>query len=145
MVAGIKHLKLTPKLEKLIHVRCAAHIINLAVQMGLKVEEISKLIKKLRYVCNKCHCGAAIAQQLKRSQSHHKEPEIKVVMDVETRWNSTYDMISQALRIPKSLTDILDSTQSKKSEYENFEKTDWDNYNDINLFLEPFNQGMICF
>ena len=33
-----------------------------------------------------------------------KEPNIAPRMDVETRWNSTYDLLISALRVPKSLT-----------------------------------------
>ena len=85
-----------------IHSRCICHILNLAVNAGLKKEE--DLIKKLRKLV-KC---------IRRTQSYLEELERLAIagnqtfkhpsLDVKTRWNSTFFMAERALSLKEDLS-----------------------------------------
>jgi len=64
-------------------------------------------------------------------------------MDVEHRWNSTYDLLVSALRITKSLSSLSDYIvrEKKNNNYERINEEDWDQVELIKNFLEPFKQG----
>ncbi|KAK9050562.1 hypothetical protein SSX86_030468 [Deinandra increscens subsp. villosa] len=79
----------------LFHVRCCAHILNLLVQDGLS--EIQGIIHSVResvkHVCAspaRLHTFTELTKQLKMKQKH-------LILDVTTRWNATYAMLSTAL------------------------------------------------
>lgn len=44
MISAIENLRLDDNLDGLIHLRCAAHILNLVVKSGLDLQEISSMI-----------------------------------------------------------------------------------------------------
>ena len=78
------------------HVRCAAHILNLIVQDGLKVikDSLHKIRECVKYVTAsetremtfaKCVDAAGIKENA------------GLIMDVQTRWNSTFYMLERAL------------------------------------------------
>ncbi|CAN6975906.1 unnamed protein product, partial [Brassica rapa subsp. trilocularis] len=78
------------------HVRCAAHILNLIVQDGLKVikDSLHKVRESVKYVTAsetremtfaKCVDAAGIKENA------------GLIMDVQTRWNSTFYMLERAL------------------------------------------------
>ncbi|KAL0012131.1 hypothetical protein SO802_007239 [Lithocarpus litseifolius] len=81
---------------KLLHVRCAAHILNLVVQEGLNV--IGDGIEKVRssvYFWSQSPKRTEIFEKISR-QSHIASTK-ELVLDCRTRWNSTYLMLSTAL------------------------------------------------
>ena len=73
----------------------------------------------------------------------NNEPDIVPGMDVEHRWNSTYDLLVSALRITKSLTALQDMIvrEKKNGSYDRIEEEDWEEVKRIKTFLEPFKQG----
>lgn len=131
------------RFENLIHVRCLAHILNISVKSGLKEKEIDEFIEKIRYFCKKIHCSSKLKSELKNQIEINQEPEISVVLDVETRWNSTFSMLSTALSIKKSITNI---SQVLKNEnnciFEELNEKDWANGSLIIKLLEPFYQSL---
>ncbi|XP_065634594.1 zinc finger BED domain-containing protein RICESLEEPER 3-like [Quercus suber] len=81
---------------KLLHMRCAAHILNLVVQEGLNV--IGDGIEKVRssvYFWTQSPKRTEIFEKISR-QSHIASTK-ELVLDCRTRWNSTYLMLSTAL------------------------------------------------
>jgi hypothetical protein len=73
---------------KLIHMRCAAHILNLIVKDGMSVME--KGIDKVR--------DSVAYWSLKKMAAQIKgKYEKRIALDCKTRWNSTYNMLSTAL------------------------------------------------
>lgn len=89
-----KHLLLSQ--GNLFHFRCAAHVLNLIVQEGLK--EMSEAVKNIR--------DSVKYVKSTESRKERFEKLIKVVgisckkrppLDVVTRWNSTYHMLICAL------------------------------------------------
>ena len=85
-------------------IRCACHILNLIVQVGYDDALMSDCNRKIRYYCKRVHSFSFIKQFVYDQTIITKEPDIKVELDVTIRWNSTYNMIRTALRLPRALT-----------------------------------------
>ena len=81
---------------KIFHVRCCAHILNLMVQDGLTevrdvIENIRESVKYLKLSPSRLYKFNEIVKSLKLSTSK------RLILDVPTRWNSTYAMLECAL------------------------------------------------
>ena len=87
------------------HVRCAAHILNLIVQDGLKVigDSLQKVRDSVKYVLgsetreqlfNKCVDAAGVVEGG------------WLILDVPTRWNSTYYMLERAIKYRKAFVKL---------------------------------------
>ncbi len=126
----------------IVHIRCACHVINLIVQSALKEGEITNSIEKLRYFCKKIHSSSKLKEQLMQQTKLFDEKQVTVILDVETRWNSTHAMISRALDLKKTLTSLSSIlVNNKESDFDGINEDDWKIAEKIILFLEPFNQG----
>jgi hypothetical protein len=75
------------------HYRCVAHVLNLGVKKGLKavgssvinVRKIMCIIKNSTQICDSLHAFCNLK----------KIKYLKPILDVETRWNSTYYMLKR--------------------------------------------------
>ncbi|XP_050528080.1 uncharacterized protein LOC126898183 [Daktulosphaira vitifoliae] len=78
--------------ETTILVRCAAHTLNLCIEDGLKIPVIQQVLSRARHVVKKLRTPT-YAGLFKRNN-------LKLaIIDVETRWSSTYDMLERLLKL----------------------------------------------
>ncbi|CAN6319333.1 unnamed protein product [Urochloa humidicola] len=81
---------------KLLHMRCAAHILNLIVKDGLEVikDSIAKIRESIAF-------WTATPKRVEKFEEIGKHVKVKMDhklgLDCKTRWNSTYKMLSIAL------------------------------------------------
>ncbi|KAM0858616.1 hypothetical protein ACQ4PT_047723 [Festuca glaucescens] len=88
---------------KLLHMRCAAHIVNLIVQDGLKEVDIS--IKRVRGAVRYIKNGTSRLTKFKELVVEEQvESKAFLNLDVCTRWNSTYVMLKAAIIYAKVFT-----------------------------------------
>ena len=81
---------------KLLHMRCAAHILNLIVKDGLEV--IKNSIAKIRESVAFWTATPKRVEKFEEIAKHVKvKTEHKLGLDCKTRWNSTYKMLSIVL------------------------------------------------
>ncbi|XP_010430867.1 PREDICTED: zinc finger BED domain-containing protein RICESLEEPER 2-like [Camelina sativa] len=119
------------------HVRCAAHILNIIVQIDLKDigDTLEKIRESIRYVQASgkrevlfAKCVEAVGLQLKAG----------LIMDVKTRWNSTYKMLDRALKYRAAFGNlkVIDGRNYKFHPTE----AEWHRLKQICEFLEPFDE-----
>lgn len=91
------------------------------------------------------HSARKLREFMIDETDRQNEPNIVPGMDVEHRWNSTYDLLKSALRIKKSLTSLsLKLVQEKHNQnISNITEADWIVADKICDFLEPFKEGSI--
>ncbi|XP_013607798.1 PREDICTED: zinc finger BED domain-containing protein RICESLEEPER 1-like [Brassica oleracea var. oleracea] len=117
------------------HVRCAAHILNLIVQDGLKVigDSLQKVRDSVKYVL-----GSETCEQL-----FHKCVDATgvveggwLILDVPTRWNSTYYMLERAIKYRKAFVKL--EAFDKKGYKTAPTAEEWTRAANICDFLGPF-------
>ena len=82
---------------KFFHVRCSAHILNLIVQDGLDV--IGSCIEKVRESVRFWTATTKRRQKFEEiARQAHVECTKELALDCKTRWNSTYLMLSIAIK-----------------------------------------------
>ncbi|XP_038678772.1 zinc finger BED domain-containing protein RICESLEEPER 2-like [Tripterygium wilfordii] len=81
---------------RLFHVRCCAHILNLLVQDGLRVVEdiIHNVRESVKFVKQSDSRLLKFSEIVKQLQLPYR----KLILDCPTRWNSTFEMLSIALK-----------------------------------------------
>lgn len=111
---------------KLFHARCCAHVLNLCVQDGLRpIEDIvDRILDGVKYLAaseGRINKFAEISTQL------HLKCK-KLILDVSTRWNSTYNMLQCAIEF-KKVFPLYGASHSGflsyVSEEEDWEKVEW--------------------
>ena len=91
------------------------------------------------------HSARKLREFMIDETDRNSEPNIVPGMDVEHRWNSTYDLLKSALRIKKSLTSLsFKLVQEKNNQnFSQITETDWYVVEKICDFLEPFKECSI--
>jgi hypothetical protein len=81
---------------KLIHMRCAAHILNLIVKDGMSVMEkgIDNLHDSVAYWSGTPKRHEKFEKMTSQMKGKYDK---RIALDCKTRWNSTYIMLSTAL------------------------------------------------
>lgn len=78
------------------HVRCSAHIINLIVRDGL--HEVSKNVEAIRNGVSYVRSSHVRQRSFELRVDSGKLKRGSLTLDVKTRWNSTYTMLTNALK-----------------------------------------------
>ncbi|KAK8993643.1 hypothetical protein V6N11_007870 [Hibiscus sabdariffa] len=91
---------------KLFHVRRCAHILNLLVQDGLGeieyiIHNVRESVKHVNASLGRLHIFSELAKQLSMPKKH-------LILDVTTRWNATYAMVSIALEFKEVFVNYVD-------------------------------------
>jgi hypothetical protein len=83
------------------HYHCAAHVLNLGVKNGLKTVDNS--IIKARKITNTIKNSNRLCDSLRAFCSLKNIKYLKLIQDVETRWNSTYYMLKRFKELEPAL------------------------------------------
>jgi hypothetical protein len=116
------------------HLRCFAHVINLAVNDGIL--SITDSIENFRLLVSFIKNSSTRTQILKEKCIEMNINYVKPKKDIKTRWNSTYDMLERALKL-KSVFKALFDQNIDFNDFRISEK-DWDLFQKLNNFLKIF-------
>jgi hypothetical protein len=97
---------------KLLHIRCAAHVLNLIVQDGLKSMDsvVDNIRNSVKYIRSSQH---RIEQFDKMVLQNGIECKHQPSLDVSTRWNSTFLMLESTLPFRK----VFETLQEQEPSY----------------------------
>jgi hypothetical protein len=84
------------------HIRCLAHILNLSVKAGISV--VKSELDDIRKLFSFIKISPKYSQLLQEKCQVLNIKYLKPKVDVETRWNSTYDMLERAIKLQSVLT-----------------------------------------
>ncbi|XP_039028849.1 zinc finger BED domain-containing protein RICESLEEPER 2-like [Hibiscus syriacus] len=135
----IENLNLQKQLDvggKLFHVRCCAHILNLLVQDGLGeikdiIHNVRESVKHVNASPGRLHIFSELAKQLSMTKKN-------LLLDVSTRWNATYAMLSTALEFKEVFVNYAD----RESTYTTLlSEEDWKKFEEVCSFLALFNEA----
>ncbi|XP_025635831.1 zinc finger BED domain-containing protein RICESLEEPER 2-like [Arachis hypogaea] len=118
----------------LFHVRCCAYILNLLVQDGLG--KIKGIIHKVRESVQYVNFNDSRFKTFVEIAENKRLKEKKLIIDCPTRWNSTYNMLSVALKF-KSVFPVY----KEREPHYNYEPSseDWRKVEKICKLLKVFN------
>ncbi|XP_060589799.1 E3 SUMO-protein ligase ZBED1-like [Ruditapes philippinarum] len=97
-----------------IHIGCFAHTLNLASSRALDIKEVHHILAKIRSVVSFMHRSTTAAALLKKKQKMLQLPENKLIIDVKTRWNSSYLMVERFLQQQLAILACLSDESIKK-------------------------------
>ncbi|CAO2179263.1 unnamed protein product [Urochloa humidicola] len=117
----------------LFHVRCAAHILNLIVQDGLK--SIQNVIKNVRETVKYVKGSTIRKEKFKFYAAQVNAPNLSLVLDTPTRWNSTYNMLETAYKFREAFTRMQERDSSYKLAPSD---DDWKNVSIVRQCLKVF-------
>ncbi|XP_039616000.1 E3 SUMO-protein ligase ZBED1-like [Polypterus senegalus] len=90
------NLVATAQLLKVRHVPCFAHTLNLVVKKAIdQTPKLQVIRQKARKIVSLFRSSCNAKEKLSEMQQLMGRPVQKVVQEVDTRWNSTYDMLQR--------------------------------------------------
>ncbi|XP_070408816.1 E3 SUMO-protein ligase ZBED1-like [Nothobranchius furzeri] len=107
---------LAAQIRKFKHVRCFAHTLNLASQRGLRVASLTRLLGRIRRISIFFQRSTTASHCLKVNQKCLGLKNQKLLTDVPTRWNSSYDMVQRFLEQQPAICATLLSPEVRKGE-----------------------------
>ncbi|KAL4290808.1 hypothetical protein GQ457_14G015550 [Hibiscus cannabinus] len=131
-----------------LHMRCAAHILNLVVKDGLK--DVDNSVMKVRAAVKYVRSSPARLQKFRSCiEEENINKKSLVCLDIETRWNSTYCMLKSALVFIKAFknmkTKCIPYTKELRKVGGPPDDEDWDKVTAFLPFLEIFYEATLSF
>lgn len=105
----------------MINIGCMGHVLNLAAGKALSLGSVANVVGRCKRLVSHFHYSALSSQKLVAKQKLLALPQKKLIQSVETRWNSTYDMIMSVLEQQLPISAVLleggDKTKQLSLEY----------------------------
>ena len=120
------------------HVGCFAHTLQLAIEDGLKVAQISKTLSVSRQLVGHFNHSVIATDGLLSKQEGPQK--LKLIQDVQTRWNSSFLMLQRLLKLRVPIYGVLfDDKLTKVGDRAKLDMKDcyWKVIEDILPILEP--------
>ena len=115
------------------HYRCAAHVLNIAINHGMELKV--EIISKVRLFVNKIRHSTLLCDSIRNFCTIIKKNYLKLEIDVCTRWNSTFLMLEKLVRMREELDFLVCSNKQLTNDY--LKDEEWIQVQSIITLLEP--------
>lgn len=113
-------------------ISCFAHTLNLVVQEATK--EIADVLAKVKNIVEYFNRSTQGKKKLNATQQQMNLPILKLKQDVQTRWNSTFDMLQRIVQIKEAVISTVALLRSDLT----LSETDWAIIEGVLPLLGPF-------
>jgi hypothetical protein len=103
------------------HYRCAAHVLNLCAKKGLEI--INDSVNKVHELMAKIKNSTLLSNELRVMCAAKQMTYLKPILDVDTRWNSTYYMLKRLEQLKPALILLAATNNTIGDLYPN--ENDW--------------------
>ena len=137
-------------------IACFAHTIQLAIKEGLKqCKKLDAAIGRFRDLAKKISDSPKLLEALLAVCSSLKIKYNSIDLDVETRWNSTWKMLSDIISLRRALEELLRRIRGRHEGYTDFciaptsnlaeeiPRESWCAVEDFCKFLNPFKEATV--
>ncbi|XP_017474208.1 PREDICTED: zinc finger BED domain-containing protein 1-like [Rhagoletis zephyria] len=114
---------------------CLAHTLHLIICDSFKESNVDVLRDKCRSIVEYFHRSIVAANKLKEVQTTMNKPQLKLKMEVQTRWNSTFHMIQRLIEVQEPLEATIGVLHNPISI---LAANEWEVLNEISQLLKPF-------
>ena len=132
------NLSCKPDFQSIFHTRCLCHILQLVAKDGINViwdEFISPIRKAVLLIVGSGPSRNAYKQLVLSSGKRFK----KLLLDVETRWNSTYDLLVRAYLFKDEISLFYENNRPRNVPfYPPLGNENWEYCHELIFFLAPF-------
>lgn len=125
------------------HVRCFAHILHNALKDGLQVmnpslDSLRAIVRDIKKSTKKTEAFMRVQTSLLEEENEEIEfvSPLKLLSEVQTRWNSTYIMLKRAYQLRKPIADAIWDIR----ELNGYEEPDWIQISKLMSLLKPFEE-----
>lgn len=85
------------------HLPCFAHSLNLTVHDSFKIPSFAKILCACKAIVTFFRSSTLASDTLRRIQKRSQKPELKLIQEVETRWNSSFYMLKRIFEVRTEL------------------------------------------
>ncbi|KAI4465796.1 dna replication-related element factor isoform a [Holotrichia oblita] len=125
-------------LENVQHIKCFAHTLNVIIRESMHTfPEIQEIRKKCGDIIQYLRHSDNVNEVLQKLQENVSEPQLKLIPEVEIRWNSTYYMLQRFIDLKEILTAAL---LALKCDVEFINDNEFQIIEDILKILKPFEE-----
>ncbi|XP_062403782.1 E3 SUMO-protein ligase ZBED1-like [Sardina pilchardus] len=111
---GASNITLAIKKCQWTHLHCFAHTLNLIVR-GRGLKNLAETVEKVKHIVDHFHRSSLSAEKLRATLAQMGLPDLKLLQDCPTRWNSTFYMLKRFVRLKDAIITTLALVNSAMS------------------------------
>ena len=130
MLAAVRNL------NSVSSVSCFAHTLNLVVKKSLAaINDLVTIRKKCRSIVCYFKSSCLAKDKLQEMQNEFNIPQHKLILETDTRWNSTYNMFHRLVEQRQAIESALEYFHIS---FESLTDNEWDTLANMLPILQPF-------